>query len=435
MTVTFLAQNALTICGTPNYIAPEILFDVDNGHSYEVDVWSLGVILYTMLFGKPPFQTKDVKEIYKKIREISYQFPPDIAVCNEAKELISLLLSKNPLARPTLEEVLKHPFIRKGPIPLRVPLSALYTAPTFTEDQYEPVVVEEVRRPLAAITPGQSLEDYYDDGEPIDDKQAAIAAAAAALNGIPKAERRVVEHNVHGDKLPTSQHYQYGPQTLAGRDSMEVLETMYKVLESCFSRLKQGRAISSALKLDGPPKAPLVFVCKWMDYTNKYGIGYELTDGSIGVFFNDATSMVRAPDSYHLEYFSYASSSDKKLLTRDAYTVESYAPELRKKVKLVGHFHEFMNEHLYLPQDYTFVDVNRTSRLDCMSKYVRTRYGVLFRLSNRIVQINYFDHVKLVLSEDARVVTIIDQQRQLHTYSLFEALADPESLAYTKAPA
>jgi hypothetical protein len=90
----------------------------------------------------------------------------------------------------------------------------------------------------------------------------------------------------------------------------------------------------------------------------------------------------------HLEYFSYAANNDKTLLTREAYTVDNYAPELRKKVKLVGHFHEFMNEHLYLPQDYTFVDINRTSRLDCMSKYVRTRYGVLFRLSNRIVQVS-----------------------------------------------
>lgn len=35
-----------TICGTPNYIAPEILFDTDNGHSFEVDVWSVGVIMY-----------------------------------------------------------------------------------------------------------------------------------------------------------------------------------------------------------------------------------------------------------------------------------------------------------------------------------------------------------------------------------------------------
>jgi serine/threonine protein kinase len=54
-----------TICGTPNYIAPEILFDREHGHSFEVDIWSLGVIMYTLLIGRPPFQTKDVKAIYK----------------------------------------------------------------------------------------------------------------------------------------------------------------------------------------------------------------------------------------------------------------------------------------------------------------------------------------------------------------------------------
>jgi cell cycle serine/threonine-protein kinase CDC5/MSD2 len=54
-----------TICGTPNYIAPEVLFDTANGHSFEVDTWSIGVILYTLLVGRPPFHTKDVKSIYK----------------------------------------------------------------------------------------------------------------------------------------------------------------------------------------------------------------------------------------------------------------------------------------------------------------------------------------------------------------------------------
>ena len=54
-----------TICGTPNYIAPEVLFDTANGHSFEVDTWSIGVILYTFIVGRPPFQTKDVKEVYQ----------------------------------------------------------------------------------------------------------------------------------------------------------------------------------------------------------------------------------------------------------------------------------------------------------------------------------------------------------------------------------
>lgn len=49
-----------TVCGTPNYLAPEILSS-KNGHSYEVDIWSIGVVLFAMVIGKPPFETSDVK--------------------------------------------------------------------------------------------------------------------------------------------------------------------------------------------------------------------------------------------------------------------------------------------------------------------------------------------------------------------------------------
>ena len=44
-----------TLCGTPNYIAPEIL--LKSGHTYPVDIWSLGVIIYTLLIGKPPYES------------------------------------------------------------------------------------------------------------------------------------------------------------------------------------------------------------------------------------------------------------------------------------------------------------------------------------------------------------------------------------------
>ena len=70
----FEGERKRTVCGTPNYIAPEIL-DGKTGHSYEVDIWSLGVIIYTLIIGKPPFETRDVKTTYKRIKMNAYTFP------------------------------------------------------------------------------------------------------------------------------------------------------------------------------------------------------------------------------------------------------------------------------------------------------------------------------------------------------------------------
>jgi len=118
------SERKRTICGTPNYIAPEVL-NSSTGHSFEVDVWSMGVIMYTMLIGKPPFETTSVKSTYKKIRANSYDFPDNIAISPAAKQLIQQILHAKPELRPTPIEMKHHPFFYQSPFPAKLPSSVL----------------------------------------------------------------------------------------------------------------------------------------------------------------------------------------------------------------------------------------------------------------------------------------------------------------------
>ncbi|KAF3939953.1 hypothetical protein ABW19_dt0207625 [Dactylella cylindrospora] len=125
-----------TICGTPNYIAPEVLFGKEEGHSFEVDLWSLGIILYAMLVGKPPFQSGDVKEIYQKIKIATFSYPanPPQHISAEAKDLIQSLLSPDPRNRPTIDEIAEHTFFKAGYFPKKLQMTCLKSPPVWNDE-------------------------------------------------------------------------------------------------------------------------------------------------------------------------------------------------------------------------------------------------------------------------------------------------------------
>ncbi|XP_065915350.1 aurora kinase C-like [Dysidea avara] len=96
-----------TMCGTLDYLPPEMV--EGKQHDDKVDLWSLGVLCYEFLVGKPPFEAHDHVSTYKRISRVDIQFPSHIS--EGARDLISKLLKYKPSERINLDQVLVHPWI------------------------------------------------------------------------------------------------------------------------------------------------------------------------------------------------------------------------------------------------------------------------------------------------------------------------------------
>ena len=105
-------ENRSTFCGTMEYMAPEIVGS--ENYDYSVDIWSLGILLYEMLFGHSPFNGKDTNNIILNIKshELNYD-DTNKKISNSCKDLIQKLLNMNPQKRLKIKDILEHPFIKK----------------------------------------------------------------------------------------------------------------------------------------------------------------------------------------------------------------------------------------------------------------------------------------------------------------------------------
>ena len=391
----FEGDRKRTICGTPNYIAPEIL-DGKNGHSYEVDIWSLGVIIYTLLIGKPPFETSDVKTTYKKIRMNVYNYPDNIKCSKESKDLIDGILHLDPAKRPNLTQILEHDFFHMGvAIPKALPSYTL------------------------ACPPSESYTNKF-------------------MKGITsKSSKRGSSTNRVTEKHGLSEAGSGGFKTARGKenDPRKLKRDKSKYLKAAGMSGDLDQEIVDVIKTD-------TYVVDHVDYSSKYGIGYLLSNHTYGVFFNDSTKIIFDPYQDTVEYINKKTSSEldrvKKFLIND---IPSDS-DIKKKITLLQHFRGYLEkaEKAASRKSDVMQPYNEDATQDksvVVKKWMRTKHAIIFRLSNLLVQVIFFDQTQIILHSESRAVTYINKKDERVYYSLESSVESSNAemskrLNYTK---
>ncbi|XP_067859134.1 serine/threonine-protein kinase PLK1 [Heptranchias perlo] len=365
-TVQFEGERKRTLCGTPNYIAPEVIGK--KGHSFEVDVWSLGCIMYTLLVGKPPFETSCLKETYLRIKKNEYNIPKHVNPA--AANLIQAMLRSDPSARPSIHELLNDEFFTTGYLPVRLPTTCLTMAPRFS---LAPGGIDaSMRRPLTELN-----------------KDAAA-----------------------GDKPGKSEDDDGGAREV-GECNDFYLSDLLQQLNSVVAARPADKAVIRQEEAEDPACIPIFWVSKWVDYSDKYGLGYQLCDNSVGVLFNDSTRLIMYNDGESLQYI-------ERNMTETYLNFRSYPPSLSKKATLLKYFRNYMSEHLLKAgANITPREGDELARLPFLRIWFRTRSAIVLHLSNGTVQINFFqDHTKIILCPLMNAVTYIDEKREFHTFKM-----------------
>ena len=366
--IEFEGERKRSLCGTPNYIAPEIL-DGKTGHSFEVDIWSLGIIMYALIIGKLPFETNKTKETYKRIRLKNYSFPQNAKISIPAKELIENILVLEPHKRPSLEEILKSDFMNMGTsIPKTISQSTLACPPNANFiKQYMPdagpdgIIVNYVsKKPKQKM----KIEDF-----------SSQFLTIQSNNGISNKVRRTISND-------------------------------YQQTNFIFLNMSN------------------IFIRKWVE-NEKFGLGYILSNENVGMFFNDFTKIIYKPNGKNYIYI------DNNEIIKSYLFKQETNKDLNKKVIVLKMFKGYLFEEPKDQKELNIEDGINKNQFIYLKRFVKTKHAILFRLSNKTVQISFHDKTELILSQENKNVTYINKKGEKLLYPLHIAL-DSDNKEMTK---
>jgi polo-like kinase 1 len=416
-----------TMCGTPNYLAPEIL--QKKGHNYQVDVWSLGCMLYTLIVGKPPFETSTLKETYSRIKNGQYTIPSHVS--NDGAEVIKKMLADTPIDRPRIHELTCLSWFKLW-TPESLPASALSTEPRFDEDELEnqPPVNTAVQAALNNQRGGTGQSGV---GRPLGNAAVAMAEQRhqRAMDSIKKIKDEQVKMKSNR-RLSTIRHKKEHDVNCF----TELLPNLITQLTNFVHRRPDRYQNINMDEAEKPELAPLFWITKWVDFQEKYGFGYALAEGHYGVNFRDDERTVQNANNINLMHVD--KNGDEHHYNKDRKDYPRYSDpreerNFNKKIQLTDHFINYMRQHLLTAGPNKESSGDDFARIPYLQKWERINsepqnvlpesHGLQvqkqqsstnadcigFLLTNGTFQCNFHSsHIKVILCPLMEAVTFLD---------------------------
>jgi len=452
------SERKTTICGTPNYTAPEILNQrrSGEGHSYEVDIWSIGVILFTLLTGTPPFETRNIKETYRRIRKIKYEFPAnsDEYISQPSKQLVAQIFTMDPNQRPSLTAIANHPFFTQSRIPKLLPPCIMTRTPSYNELFPATAADSNDNAPKSMSLSSSSSSSLPScDSSP----KATLGAAKQTLplkrNSNSNSNRNSSGGSSSGDggRPPlVSTGYNNAFKSHAAYPSrprsVPLAEPSFPSRNVADENSTNGVKNAKNDKMSTEPMTEqsqcVLSIIKYVDYRKKYGFGYVLSNGCTGIYFNDCTKILLLEDKQNVLYIDQHEA-------RQFCSLHSFPPTLKKKVTLLNHFCEYLWRTVPPPTSTAASDDNDAAQaqnydtinalmqeLKSRMKLCRTenvvldenrvylksivsdQYCLLFKFSNSLVQVNFTDFSQIIIMHKQSKVQYRDKTGSVNIYAM-----------------
>eukprot|EP00826_Nyctotherus_ovalis_P003529 TRINITY_DN1071_c0_g3_i10.p1 TRINITY_DN1071_c0_g3~~TRINITY_DN1071_c0_g3_i10.p1 ORF type:complete len:386 (+),score=124.79 TRINITY_DN1071_c0_g3_i10:33-1160(+) len=318
-----------------------------------------------LLLGAPPFDSPTIKQTYRKILKGQYVIGDESGVSKEAASLIRRLLTPRPEERPSLEEILEDPFMTRNPYPKLMLLSTLSLPPS-------PIYLSQYVN-AADVTQFVVDRDICELRKPESNLNAS-GSTHTKSNLCMRKTRAETPHNHPGKS-----------------SSQKALEQA----ADCMERTKSTKESLPAT------------VDRCVDYTEQYGVGYVLTDGTIGFFYNDGSNLLLRDGRY-----CYVESGQTGVAK---YAAKECPKELVRKVKIFEKFKEFHWSSKQYREESDKEEV-------FVKTAIKSNNGILMRLNNNIIQMMFKDKWQVAVCLKSKLVLTANEKGEKTSYKTVKEL-------------